>query len=172
MPANQDAAIEQAFPGAQAQVAAARPPVVAPPTQPPAEIQGSPRSSMPTVGTPSRINKETGLPFGYIPGDSTNGLDQAKVAESSERAYAAQTAATPAPPKAIIAPAAMRYADAQEQYQAGTAPADAMDKIYSSSSSLDQAKITAQSMKRAAGLQPRKPMLAVGTPSRPKFANR
>lgn len=139
---------------------------------PPAEIQGPPRSAAPTVGTPSRINKETGLPFGYIPGDSTNGLDQAKVAESSQRAYAAQTAATPAPPKAIIAPAAMRYADAQNQYQAGTAPADAMDKIYSSSSSLDQAKITAQSMKRAAGLQPRKPMLAVGTPSRPKFANR
>lgn len=130
------------------------------------EIQGPPRSAMPTIGTPSRINSLTGLPMGYRPGDSTTGLDQAKVAESNQRVYDAQTAATPAPPKATIAPAPVRYADAREQYQSSQldpAKAKEMDAVYAGASSLDQAKITAQSLKRAAGLQ-RKPLLGVGTP--------
>lgn len=133
----------------------------------------------PTIGTPARINSQTGLPMGYRPGDSTAGLDQAKVAESNERVRTAPAiqGVTPAPPKATIAPATDRYADAQSQYQAGKAPATAMDKVYSVASSIDKAAITAQSMKRAAGLQPRpaprKPLIPGVAPTRPmSFARR
>jgi hypothetical protein len=100
---------------------------------------------------------------------------QQRGTESNQRTAQAITAATPAPPKAMIAPAPVRYADQQAQYQANKLDPQyqaSAEKIYQGSSSIDQARITAESMKRAAGMQPRKPMLAAGTPSRPKFATR
>lgn len=107
----------------------------------------------------TRVNRLTGLPFGFRPGDAlpkSAGADmQQRGADSQARQSINQANATNppiAPPKAIVAPATDRYAQAQADYQKEIDPAKAkeMDKVYSGASSLDQAKITAQSLKRGA----------------------
>jgi hypothetical protein len=117
-------------------------------------------SPTPTGRTaPAKINSLTGLPMGYMPGDAVNPA-QADAAAASVKRQADATAAykgpEAAPPKAIIAPAPVRYADQQSQYQAdGLDPkyqAEA-EKIYRGASSLDQARITADSLKRGAKIR-------------------
>lgn len=179
-------ALEKAFPGIQAQAAESTPaPPIAPtpiaPKQPAAPAQ-PPAPGVKSTTTPSRINSLTGLPIGYRPGDSTAGMDQFKVAESNSRAMDSAVAAAKRPMIVGTPSPSARYADAQAAYQSsGLDPAKAreMDAVYSGASSLDQAKIIAQSLKRAAPLAQRDSAMAVaarkpmvGNPSRPMFARR
>ena len=135
-------------------------PPIAGPTGPP-ELTGKQILKNPPKG----VSSLTGLPMGFRPGDKMDSPDpqmQQRANDSQARQSIAQAnAPTPpiAAPKATIAPAPVRYADAQQQYQAGKAPAAAMDKIAAGASSIDQARITAESLKRNAA-PARRPVLA------------
>lgn len=112
----------------------------------------------------TRVNRTTGIPFGFRPGDalpkSADGTMQQRASDSQARQAQASAPTPPiAAPKATIAPAPVRYADAQSQYQAGKTPGAAMDKVYAGASSIDQARITAESLKRAVA-PARRPVLA------------
>lgn len=109
--------------------------------------------------TGGSVNRLTGLPVGWQPGDALPGGADAGMAERAAQSAKRQEVATskaayagPGVPKATIAPAPVRYADEQSRYQSGgldprrTAN---MDSIYKGASSVDQAKITANSLKRA-----------------------
>ena len=149
---------------AQTQAAPAAPvagqPPIAGPTAPP-ELTGKQILKNPPKG----VSSLTGLPMGFRPGDKMDNPDsqmQQRANDSQARQSIAQAnAPTPpiAAPKATIAPAPVRYADAQQQYQAGKAPAAAMDKIAAGASSIDQARIAAESLKRNAA-PARRPVLA------------
>ena len=149
---------------AQTQAAPAAPvagqPPIAGPTGPP-ELTGKHILKNPPKG----VSSLTGLPMGFRPGDALDNPSpqmQQRANDSQARQSIAQAnAPTPpiAAPKATIAPAPVRYADAQQQYQAGKEPAAAMDKIAAGASSIDQARIAAESLKRNAA-PARRPVLA------------
>lgn len=128
-----------------------------------AAVDATPTGRIINPAPPAGINRLTGLPMGYQPGDKQEVggpvIDQKLAAESVKRQEIASSKATysgPLPPKAIIAPAPVRYADARAQYQAEQDPAKAsakakeMDAIAAGASSQDQATITADSLKRSA----------------------
>jgi hypothetical protein len=101
-----------------------------------------------------RINPLTQLPIGYRSGDSVAPAQQAKADES---VIAQQVASAPrAIPVVASTPSAPeRYSAAQESYQSSKldpAKAKEMDTIYKGANSVDQANITANSLKRAAAL--------------------
>lgn len=127
-----------------------------------APVNTAPSAPVMGTGTPGkapRINSLTGLPMGYRPGDAlpqgaSSGM-QGTASASVGRQQAATAAYQGPIPKATLAPAADRYADAQNRYQAGQLDpkiANEMDTIYKGAGSEDQAKITANSLKRAAAL--------------------
>lgn len=105
-----------------------------------------------TPGASPRINRLTGLPIGYRPGDAlpagASPAMQSAADQSVRRQQSAAAAALPIP-RATPAPATDQYEAARSRYQAGNAPASEMDGIYRGSSGVDQAKIVGNSLKRA-----------------------
>ena len=151
---------------AQTQSAPAAPvagqPPIAGPTAPP-ELTGKQILKNPPKG----VSSLTGLPMGFRPGDKMDSPDpqmQQRANDSQARQSIAQANA-PAPPiaapKATIAPATVRHEDAYNQYQKDLDPAKAkvMDDIYKGASSIDQARIVGQTLKRTQA-PGRRPVLA------------
>ena len=145
------------------------------------DMLGQPPMAPATTQAP-RTNRLTGLPFGYRPGDSTVGLDQAKVAESNQRM---QGAAVANAPRAIpvIAPTPSlsdRHGAAVADYKKDLDPAKvaAMNQTYSSGTDLEKAQIVGDTLKGSALLAQRDSALAASTrkpltvATRPQFARR
>jgi hypothetical protein len=149
-------------------------------------MMGPPISAMSaptTVASPApNINRLTGLPFGYSPGDSAQGLDQTKVAQSNQRMIAAMDQAVAKAPRAIpvLAPTLgdtradnLNRTGRADGYQARSFRQDQDLESQQAQERADySAKVAAQGIAdRKMGLgMPSKPALTSAT--RPSFARR
>jgi hypothetical protein len=123
---------------------------------------------------PKGINRLTGLPFGYVPGDSTEGMDPAMAQRANDsvarqsinyanRPQAApRTVATPARPAKpqddpdIIAKDNKAYSDYQKSFS-GTdeehkAAIGGQKRLYDGASSMDKARLVANTMRTQAAM--------------------
>lgn len=138
------------------------PPMIA---RPPESVTGTTPAAPPV-----RINRLTGLPFGYLPGDSTKGLDPNAVAQSQERQKAALDAAAAAAPKAVpVQPSAREaHTAAVAAYRKDLDPAkfQAVNDAYNRGSDLEKAQMVGDTLSRT-GTTPTPPGASPRTANMP-----